>query len=106
MLVFSIVREIFIKGTTRDSVTAMFKYEEYSEKVFDFMLDVFNRIHFAIPNLKLKEIFIGFIMSKSTLLYPYYPTAEECPSIQNRVFRLGYNFTEKPTREPSVDTFG
>ena len=51
MLIFKILRDTFITLAMKDSVTSMFSFEEYNDKIFEFILNVFNRVHFAMPNL-------------------------------------------------------
>ena len=52
------------------------------KRLIDYQVYLFDKIHFAMPQLYLKEMVLGFIGARCMLFWPHIPTEKEIPDLK------------------------
>lgn len=65
--IFKTLQSFIFKFKTQHKVG---DFNTFKEVVLDFIINVFDRIHCALPHLQFKELAFGFACSKNILLIP------------------------------------
>lgn len=105
LLAFKVGRELFQRLTFEFKLSSAIKKEDYEETVTQFYLGIMDKVQAHMPSLMFREMYIGYIMTRSTLLYPEYPHADP-NNLPKQIFLLGYNLREQPMREDSLEFIG
>ena len=76
------------------------------ERLMRFYVNLFDKIHFALPSFCIKEMVLGFIASKNMLFLPHVPDESEIENHKKLCDFRGFRLGPDGKRERTDLTFG
>ena len=73
------------------------------KRLIDYQVYLFDKIHFAVPQLHLKEMILGFIGARCMLFWPHIPSEKEIPDLKELCDMRGFRMKDGK-REKIEDT--
>ena len=75
------------------------------KRLVDYQVYLFDKIHFAVPQLHMKEMILGFIGARCMLFWPHLPTEKEIPDLKELCDMRGFRMNRVDgKREKMEDT--
>ncbi len=80
-------------------------WDKFIDDILTPILEIINQIHYQLPQLNVKEVMIGFCISRSILFEPQFPDINNLPADKMSVIKLmGFRLAANNYREEAQVT--